>query len=361
MSPDEGDRPPAARPDGGNGRPDNTFGAPGRVGTVQDGLRLAVGTLTALPVTPPAAVDRARARIAMLLAPAVALLPGAVTALVAATALRLGLDPFVAAALAVGTAALVTRGLHLDGLADTADGLAASYDRTRALEVMRRGNTGPAGVATVVLVLAVQVTALAQALQVAGPVAALVAVVAGRVTLPLLCARGVPAARTEGLGAAMAGSVPRTLAAGVTLATAMLGAGLTLWLRLPDAATGPVALGKVSLGRVSLGNSSLGPDLGNSDQFTYYTGFTDYTGFTGLAARPAEAFASLPPAPVTAFLFGALAVLASALVAVLLGRRAVHRFGGVTGDVLGACVEAGTAVALVVLAVLPPAAPIPLP
>jgi adenosylcobinamide-GDP ribazoletransferase len=274
-------------------------------GMVHDGLRLAVGTLTALPVPPPATVDRSRARIAMLLAPAVGLLPGIVAALVAATALRLGLDPFVAAALTVGTAALLTRGLHLDGLADTADGLAASYDRTRALEVMHRGNTGPAGVTTVVLVLAVQVTALAQALHVAGPVAALVAVVAGRVTLPLLCARGVPAARQEGLGAAMAGSVPRTLAAGVTLVTAMLGAGLTLWLRLPDAVMG----------------------LGS----------------------------------VTPFLFGALAVLAAALVAVLLGRRAIHRFGGVTGDVLGACVEAGTAVALVVLAVLPPTAPAPLP
>ena len=39
--------------------------------TVTDGDRLAVGTLTRLPVTPPRIVDRRVARVAMLLAPAV--------------------------------------------------------------------------------------------------------------------------------------------------------------------------------------------------------------------------------------------------------------------------------------------------
>jgi adenosylcobinamide-GDP ribazoletransferase len=262
-------------------------------GVFGDGLRLSIGTLTALPVRPPSTVDRARARVAMLLAPAVALLPGAAAALVATVAIAVRLNPLVAAALVVGALALATRGLHLDGLADTADGLAASYDRARALDVMRRGNTGPAGVAMVVLVLVVQVAALAQALQKVGPVAVPVAVVAGRLALPLLCARGVPAARSEGLGAAMAGSVPRMLAATVTVLTVLAGAGLTM-------------------------------RLGTS------------------------------PPPALALVFGALAVLASALVAALLARRAVRRLGGVTGDVLGACVEVGTAAALVVLAAVPP-------
>jgi adenosylcobinamide-GDP ribazoletransferase len=227
----------------------------------------------------------------MLLAPAVAILPGTATALVATAALALGLDGLLAAVLAIGTLALVTRGLHLDGLADTADGLTASYDRARALEVMRLGDVGPAGVATVVLVLLVQVTALAQALPVAGPVAALVAVVAGRLAIPLVCARGVPAARPQGLGAAMAGSVPRSAAAAAGLLTAAAGAGLTAF-----AASSGVLWG---------------------------------------------------------LLFGAAAVSGSALVAGLLTVRAVRRFGGVTGDVLGACVEAGTAAALVILAATP--------
>lgn len=309
-------------------------------GVFGDGLRLAIGTLTALPVRPPSTVDRARARAAMLLAPVVALLPGGAAALVATAAITARLSPLVAAALAVGALALVTRGLHLDGLADTADGLAASYDRARALDVMRRGDTGPAGVAMVVLVLAVQVAALAQALPKMGPVAALVAVAAGRLTLPLLCTRGVPAARPEGLGAAMAGSVPRLLAAGATALTAAAGAGLTLWLGASSATDlwpDPLSTG-VEPGSPT-GDVSAGPD--------WYPGFVDG------AVRPAEGISVLSPLPAPGLLFGALAVLASALVGVLLARRAVRRLGGITGDVLGAGVELGTTAALVVLAAVP--------
>ena len=64
----------------------------------------------------------------------------------------------------IGVLAAGSRGLHLDGLADTADGLAASYDRAHSLEVMRRGNTGPIGAATLVLVLLLQVAATASLL-----------------------------------------------------------------------------------------------------------------------------------------------------------------------------------------------------
>ena len=133
--------------------------------TGRDGWRLAVGTLTTIQVQPPSVVDRAVAGRAMLLAP-LAALPLALIPLLAHTAIRwLGMPPLLAAALTVAALALANRGLHVDGLADTADGLAASYDRDRALEVMRRGDVGPAGVATVVLVLLFQVIALADLLQ----------------------------------------------------------------------------------------------------------------------------------------------------------------------------------------------------
>lgn len=57
------------------------------------------------------------------------------------------------AALLVAALALVSGGLHLDGVADTADGMAVQGDRMRRLEVMRDGTTGPAGVMALVLVL----------------------------------------------------------------------------------------------------------------------------------------------------------------------------------------------------------------
>jgi ABC-type nitrate/sulfonate/bicarbonate transport system permease component len=60
----------------------------------------------------------------------------------------------VAAGIALALGGLVTGALHLDGLADTVDGLAAARgDRARALEVMRRGDVGPLGAAALVLVL----------------------------------------------------------------------------------------------------------------------------------------------------------------------------------------------------------------
>lgn len=70
------------------------------------------------------------------------------------------LPPGPTAALLIAALALVSGGLHLDGVADTADGLAVQGDRERRLEVMRDGTTGPAGVMALVVVLLVGWTAL---------------------------------------------------------------------------------------------------------------------------------------------------------------------------------------------------------
>jgi adenosylcobinamide-GDP ribazoletransferase len=189
----------------------------GRTSTLRDGACLAVGTLTVVRVPPPSRTDTQVARVAMLLAPAVGLIPAVIAGVVVWAAHTVGLAPFVVAALAVASTALTTRGLHLDGLADTADGLAASYDRKQALAVMRRGDLGPAGGVTLVLVLLGQVACLAQVAGAPGglPVvlAVGVAVVAGRTALPVLCTRGVPNARVSGLGATVIGAVPRVGAA----------------------------------------------------------------------------------------------------------------------------------------------------
>ena len=112
---------------------------------MKNAWRLAVGTLTALPVTPPRRVDRDTAGLAMVLAPLAVVPLGVAVGVVLWAADALDLAPLAAGFGAVGVLALGSRAFHLDGLADTADGLTASYDRVRALEVMRSGAAGRHG------------------------------------------------------------------------------------------------------------------------------------------------------------------------------------------------------------------------
>ena len=59
----------------------------------------------------------------------------------------------IVAAVVVILLAILTRGLHLDGVADTADGFWSVSDRQRTLEIMKDSNTGAMGVIAIVCVL----------------------------------------------------------------------------------------------------------------------------------------------------------------------------------------------------------------
>ena len=208
---------------------------PGSLGAA---LRLAVGTLTVLPtgaVTP----DRSTARGAMLLAPVAALPLALSAALVGGLAAALALPGPAAGLLVVAALTLGTRALHLDGLADTVDGLGSGWDRQRALEVMRRGDVGPMGAVALVLVVGLQ--AVAAGALVTGWSSALalaVLVCCSRAALSVVCRAGVPAARPSGLGAAVAGTVPLAglavtwlgVAAVVALTWSALGGSVTAGL-----------------------------------------------------------------------------------------------------------------------------------
>lgn len=202
---------------------------------IDDAWRLSVGTLTAIPVRSPHTVDRQRAAAAMVLAPLAVLPLGVLVTAVVLAGDGLGMPPLVTALLAIGAAILGNRAFHLDGLSDTVDGLAASYDRDRSLTVMKSGTSGPAGVVAVVLVLGLQVTGLAALVPTSGAVLAGVVVCASRAALVVCCARGVPAARPDGLGSTYTQTVPRSVAllvwllAAIVLSLVGAWAGLAWW------------------------------------------------------------------------------------------------------------------------------------
>ena len=221
-------------------------------------------------------------------APVVGLALGAVAAAVGWLGGRYA-SPLLGAVLAVAVLAAHTRGLHLDGLADTADGLGPLRGRERALEVMRAGDVGPFGVVTLVLTLLLQVACLAQLLSVDGGWLALpAATVAARVAMARTGLPGTPIAEGSSLGAAVAGTVSRRGLAGSAV------------LVLAAAAVVAVLTGH------------------------------------GLA-RAVELV---------------IAVLLGWLGAETLRRRASARLGGVNGDVMGALGEVTTTATLLVAAVL---------
>ncbi len=194
--------------------------------------RAALSLFTVLPAGTPAELDAAGAARAMFWLPAVGLLLGLVAAGGMAGVQAGGPSlprQLLGAAVGIGLLAVLTGGLHLDGLADTADGLGSRRGAADALAIMRRSDIGPFGVVVLVLVLLIQVTALATVPRGWPAVAALVlAAVTGRVAAVL--ASGMPAARPGGFGALVAGRTgrPGRLATGLVLLAAVIPAGLAL-------------------------------------------------------------------------------------------------------------------------------------
>jgi adenosylcobinamide-GDP ribazoletransferase len=186
---------------------------------------LAVQFLTRLP-TPRVGIDAATRGTSVVFYPLVGLLIGGLLLLVhwpLATT-----DVALEAALLLLAWVLVTGGLHLDGLADSADAwLGSPGDRERALAIMQDPYTGPAGVVAVVLVLLVKFAALSALLSVSAWEALIAAPLAGRATLVALLLT-TPYVRPNGIGAEHAAYLPRAVAVGMLIVTAV---AVGAWLR----------------------------------------------------------------------------------------------------------------------------------
>ena len=156
-------------------------------------------------------------------APLVGLALGGVATGVAVAGARL-VSPLTGAVLAVAVLAALTRGLHLDGLADTADGLGPLRGRERALQVMRQGDVGPFGVVTLLLTVLLQVAAATTLLAADdGWTALWAAPLVARLAMARTGLPGVPMAAGSALGQSVAGTVSAGWLAGwVFVAAALL-------------------------------------------------------------------------------------------------------------------------------------------
>lgn len=253
-------------------------------------VRLALSWMTVLPVGRPGVPDSAAAGRAMTAMPVVGLVCGVVATALAHGAHAMGAGALLSGVVGVAAVLALTRGMHVDALADTADGLGSYAGPDRALEIMRSGSVGPMGAAVLVLVLLAEVAALGTLVDSGAWLAPVAALVLSRCLPAVLLRRGVPAASPTGFGALVAGSQSRVAVVTTGMVCAVAGAAL--------------------------------------------------------AGSGWSAAAWWAPAA------GAAAGVAAYGAAAGFGRHAVRRLGGISGDVLGAVIETGTAAALVAAVLL---------
>jgi adenosylcobinamide-GDP ribazoletransferase len=155
----------------------------------------------------------------------------------------------VAAAVVVVADLALTGLLHIDGLADSADGLLAPMSRARRLEVMADPTTGAFGVATVATVLLLRYASLAS---IAASPLLLAGVWCASRTWMAVIARARPYARGEGLVTAFLGRTPWLVGGvGVVLSTGLVLAGsghfVHRWIAVVALAAGALAAALVTV------------------------------------------------------------------------------------------------------------------
>ena len=179
-----------------------------------------------------------------------------------------GLDSFlpglVAATLVVILLELLTRGLHLDGLMDTADGILSGAPRARALEIMKDHNVGAMGVASAVLLLVLKVAALG-ALTRADAAAPLIAGLCAARALPALDVYHWPYARVAGTGEAFTREHtpgPLQLAGGLLLAGIVVAGLAGLVTGAVGSWYGGIVVAAVGMGVALLAQAAVAKKLG---------------------------------------------------------------------------------------------------
>jgi adenosylcobinamide-GDP ribazoletransferase len=178
---------------------------------------IALQFLTRLPVrltTPPSEKDLG---YSLLFYPLVGLIIGSL--LIGLGWLLSGIPSLAVAALLTAFWTLLTGGLHLDGLADSADAwIGGMSDRERTLMIMKDPNCGPAGVTAIVFIILLKFVMLYILISANEWLTLLLAIILARTLLPLLFLT-TPYARSTGLGSSLAAHQPRRLSLLIIVST----------------------------------------------------------------------------------------------------------------------------------------------
>ncbi|UZE16617.1 adenosylcobinamide-GDP ribazoletransferase [Pseudomonas sp. B21-054] len=180
---------------------------------------IALQFLSSLPVRLPGMPEPEQLGRSLLFYPMVGLLFGGLLWLL--NAVLLGAPPLLHAALLLTAWVLLSGGLHLDGLADSADAWLGGFgDRDRTLLIMKDPRSGPIAVITLVLVLLLKFAALLALIEQGQTLVLLIVPVLGRGALLGLFLT-TPYVRAGGLGQALADHLPRRAGWQVLLACAL--------------------------------------------------------------------------------------------------------------------------------------------
>lgn len=201
----------------------------GKLGPLR-GVAEALSLFTILPGPYLSDIDRPLARRAITAFPWLGLCLGAVAGGIVALVLGLGAGSLLAGVLALCWLAGATGGFHLDGVADTADGLGSRAAPDKALEIMKKSDIGPMGVISIVLALIVDAAAVVSlaGTTVSGAWWRVAMVVAlgpaiGRAAILFATMTGVPCARPGGFGSLVAGvTTPESASINLTVLGAVV-------------------------------------------------------------------------------------------------------------------------------------------
>ncbi|HEX8541898.1 MAG TPA: adenosylcobinamide-GDP ribazoletransferase [Pseudomonas sp.] len=181
---------------------------------------IALQFLSSLPIRLPGMPQPQELGRSLLFYPLVGVLFGVL--LLALNALLDGAPLMLHAALLLTAWVLLSGGLHLDGLADSADAWLGGFgDRERTLTIMKDPRSGPIAVVTLVLVLLLKFSALMALIENHQPLGLLLAPLIGRAAM-LGLFLGTPYARADGLGQALADHLPRKAGQQVLLVSALV-------------------------------------------------------------------------------------------------------------------------------------------